>query len=103
MEAGEDGLTRVTRFFACRLELNAVAGLLWILWCVLGGVPVLPRHFSPFVFSFERTRPVPSLRPVLASFTSLLMRQDRGSEATDAVFSLQAEKPFHTGARTGRN
>ena len=42
--------------------------------------------FRPF-FYFERTRPAASMRPPLASFTSLLvMRQGRGSEATDAVF-----------------
>ena len=37
MEAGEYGLTRGTWFFARRLELVAVAGLLWISWCVLDG------------------------------------------------------------------
>ena len=37
MEAGEYGLTRVTCFFARCLEVVAVAGLLWISWCVLGG------------------------------------------------------------------
>ena len=36
MEAGEYGLTRCTCFIARRLELVAVAGLLWISWCVLG-------------------------------------------------------------------
>ena len=30
VEAGEYGLTRGTRLLACRLELDAVAGLLWI-------------------------------------------------------------------------
>ena len=34
MEAGEDGLTRGTRFVAVCLDLVAVAGLLWISWCV---------------------------------------------------------------------
>ena len=38
----------------------------------------------------------------LASFTSLLvMRQGRGSQATEDVFCLQAKKPLHTGVRTG--
>ena len=37
MEAGEYGLTRGTCFVARRLEVVAVAGLLWISWCVLGG------------------------------------------------------------------
>ena len=36
IEAGEYGLTRRTCFVARRLELVAVAGLLWISWCVLG-------------------------------------------------------------------
>ena len=34
MEAGEYGLTDGTRFVARRLEVVAVAGLLWISWCV---------------------------------------------------------------------
>ena len=29
------------------------------------------------------------------------MRQRRGSEATEAVYCLQAKKPLHTGVRTG--
>ena len=35
MEAGKHGLTRRTCFVARRLEVVAVAGLLWISWCVL--------------------------------------------------------------------
>ena len=35
MEAGQYGLTRGTFFVACRLEVVAFAGLLWISWCVL--------------------------------------------------------------------
>ena len=38
MEAGEYGPMRGTCFVAHRLEVVAVAGLLWISWCVLGGV-----------------------------------------------------------------
>ena len=37
MGAGEYGQTRVTCFVARRFEVVAVAGLLWISWCVLGG------------------------------------------------------------------
>ena len=37
MDAGEYGLTRGTCIFARRLELVAVAGMLWLSWCVLGG------------------------------------------------------------------
>ena len=37
LEAGEYRLTRGTCRVAHRLEVVAVAGLLWISWCVLGG------------------------------------------------------------------
>ena len=43
MEAGEYGLKRGTFFVARRPELVAVAGLMWISWCVLGA--------AGFVFS----------------------------------------------------
>ena len=55
---GEYGLTRGTCFLACRLELDAVTGLLWISWCVLGAADV----FSVFFF-FERTLPAASMKP----------------------------------------
>ena len=45
MEAGEYGLTRGTWAFARRLEVVAVAGLLWVSWCVLDGV-----NFSLIIF-----------------------------------------------------
>ena len=59
MEAGEYGLTRGTCFVALarRLELVAVAGLLWLSWCVLGGAYFFVFFFSFFLF-FERTRPL---------------------------------------------
>ena len=47
METGEYGLTRGTRFLAYRLEVVAVAGLVWISWCVLGGA-----DFFVFFFDF---------------------------------------------------
>ena len=50
MEAGEYGLARGTCLFARRLEVVAVAGLLWILLCVLGGAGFLFDYFS---FSFS--------------------------------------------------
>ena len=37
MEAGEYGLTRGACFVARRLEVVAVAGLLWVSWCVFVG------------------------------------------------------------------
>ena len=51
MEAGEYGLTRGTCFLACGLELDAIAGLLWISWCVLGGADFFSVFFFPNFFS----------------------------------------------------
>ena len=51
MEAGEYGLTRGTWFFARCLEVVAVTGLLWILWCVLGGADFFFRVFQVTTFS----------------------------------------------------
>ena len=48
MEAGEYGLTRGTCFVTRCLEVVAVAGLLWISWCVLGAA-----GFRFFFFSFS--------------------------------------------------
>ena len=47
LEAGEYGLTRGTCLFVHRLEVVAVAGLLWISWCVLGAAV-----FCVFLFVF---------------------------------------------------
>ena len=69
MEAGEYGLTRGTCCVVRHLELVAVAGLLWISWCVLGGA----GFFTHFFFFFERTRPAARTRLPLVSFTSLLV------------------------------
>ena len=49
MEAGEYGQTRGTRFVGRRLEVVAVAGLLWISWCVSGGAEFV-CFFSPIYF-----------------------------------------------------
>ena len=57
MDASEYGLTRGTCFVARCLEVIAVAGLLWISWCVLGAADF-------FVFSvgmhFKFVEPEPS-------------------------------------------
>ena len=45
MEAGEYGLTRGTWFFARCLEVVAVAGLLWISWCIFGGADFFSVFF----------------------------------------------------------
>ena len=51
MEAGEYGLTRGTCFLVCPLKLDAVAGLLWISWCVLGGADFSVLFFLDFFSS----------------------------------------------------
>ena len=73
MEAGEHGLTRGTCFFPRRLEVVAVAGLMSISWRVFGGAGFFCVCFFSFFFVFERTRPAASMRPPLASFSSLLV------------------------------
>ena len=50
MEAGEHGLTRGTWFFALRLEVVAVAGRMWVSWCVFSGAGFF-RAFHEFAFS----------------------------------------------------
>ena len=89
MEAGECGLTRGTCFAARHLELVAVAGLLWISWCVLGGAEIFVFFFVSIFFSSNAHGLLLQVRGHLASFTSLLvMRQGRGIEAAEAVFCL---------------
>ena len=56
MEAGEYGLTRGTWYFAHRLEVVAVAGLLWLSRCVFGEV----RFFS---LSTTSTQPMAARDP----------------------------------------
>ena len=74
MEAGEYGLTCGTCFVECRLEFDAVAGLLWISWWVLGGADFCV--FFVRFFSIERTWPAASTRPpslvYLSASTSLV-------------------------------
>ena len=51
MEAGEHGLTRGVRFVAVCLEVVAVAGLMWVSWCVFGGADFFVLFFPRFFFS----------------------------------------------------
>ena len=46
MEGGEYGLTCGTWVFARRLEVVVVAELLWLSWCVLGGVDLFKVFFT---------------------------------------------------------
>ena len=48
MGAGECGRTRGTCFIGRRLEVVTVARLLWISWCVLGGVDFFVLFFLRF-------------------------------------------------------
>ena len=63
MEADECGLTRGTSFVARRLEVVAVAGLLWISWCASGGAGFRSSFFRFLYSYFERTRSAASMRP----------------------------------------
>ena len=53
MEAGEHGLTRGARFVAVCLVVVAVAGLMWVSWCVFGraGFFVLFGYHDQIFFS----------------------------------------------------
>ena len=77
MEVGEYGLTCGTCFITCRLEVVAVAELLWLSWRVLGAEFFRVFRFPIFLFSFERTRPAASMRPPYASFTFLPVFRDK--------------------------
>ena len=70
MEAGEYGLTRGTCFVARRLEVIAVAGLLWI-----SGVFWVRRDFFAFFIGFISSNAHGLLQVCgrLAAFTSLLV------------------------------
>ena len=68
-EAGEYSIRRRTCFFACRLEVTAVAGRLWNSWCVWGGADLL-CFFLFTLFFFERTRPAASMRPTCLIYLS---------------------------------
>ena len=89
MEAREYGLTRGTCFVAQRLKVVAVAGLLWISWCVLDGADFFVFFFR-FFFS-ERTRPASSMRPpcfIYLSTSKLPRTEDQAiSQATGYTLS----------------
>ena len=53
MEAGEGGLTRGRCVITCPLKAVAVAGLLWLSWCVFGGADFFSFLFSAFFFQAE--------------------------------------------------
>ena len=83
MEEGEYGLTRGTCFVARRLEVVAVARLLWISWCVVGAAGFRGGGFVYFS-SNAHTRPAASMRPPCVTYLSTSYeartreRSDRG-------------------------
>ena len=100
MEVDEYGLTRGTCFVAHRLEVAAVAGLLWISWCVLGGSDFFVCFSFLFFFFFERTRPAANMRPPCLVYFSTsnearpMERGDRGR------FAYRPKSLFIPGVRT---
>ena len=101
MESGKYGLTCGTRFVASRPEVVvAVAGLLSISWCVLGGVGLL-RVFFRFVF-VERTRPATNMRhPCLIYLSTSNKARPKEQIEPRPVFAYRQKRPLHTGVRTG--
>ena len=96
-EECEHGLPSGTCLPARRLEVVAVAGLLWIYFVVCFLVSRGISFF--FVFFTSIAHGLLQVRGNRASGTFLLvMRQGRGSEATETVFKGE-KKPHHTGVR----
>ena len=74
MEAGEYGLTCGTCFVARCLEVVAIAGLLWISWCVLGAAGFISFFFFSVFFFFLRSHTACcKYEAALPHFASLLV------------------------------
>ena len=71
METGEYGVMRGACFVARRLKVVAVAGLLWVSWCVLSGADFFV-FFFPIFFPSNAHGLLQALGR-LASFTSILV------------------------------
>ena len=66
MKAGEHGLTRGARFVVVCLEVVAVAGLMWVSWCVFGGArfcSCFSGNHTFFSNSCTSTRPMAARDP----------------------------------------
>ena len=74
------------------LEVVAVAGLLWISWCVLGGAIFFV--FFSVLFFFERTRPAASMRPpcLINLCTSVSMLLTFTSRVICSTYATALEK-----------
>ena len=86
LKAGDCGQKRGTCFAACRLELVAVAGRLWISWRVIGEAGS-PRFFFPFSFS-SNAHGLLQVWGRLASFTSVLVVLEHGEDWISVLFTL---------------
>ena len=101
MEAGNNKLTRGTCFLACRLELNAVAWLLWISWCVSGGMVYFVCIFLSIFFS-SNAHGLLQVLGIIWLITLSTSNETRSRERSDrGYFCLYQKKPLHTGVRTG--
>ena len=70
MEADEYGQTRGARFVAVRLEVVAVAGLMWVSWCVFVGADFfLVFQATTFSNSCTNTRPLAARDPEQSAST----------------------------------
>ena len=89
MEAGEYGLTRGTCFVARRLEVVAVAGLVWI-YFVACFFSVWWDFVLLLSFCFLRTHTACCKHEAASCliYLSTSNEQGRGSEATEAVFCV---------------
>ena len=99
MEAGECGRTRRTCFIARRLEVTAVAGLLWISWCVLGAADFLIFFPSSDAHGLLQVsiRPSPHL-PLLVSINSI----KRSSQQDQYLEKQQAESSSSSSCRSNK-
>ena len=99
--AGEHGLTLGTCFTARHLKLVAVAGLLWVSWCVLGAAGFRVVVVFQFFF-FERTRPAASMRPsCLISLSTSNEKMPRERSNRSRFLPLRQKSPFTPGCVQG--
>ena len=88
------------RCVARRLEVVAVAGLLWISSRVFGAARL--RFFR---FIFERIRPAASMRPpcllhLSASNEDVFFLESKQPHHKEVVFACKAKRPLHVRVRT---
>ena len=100
MEADDYGLTRGTCFVARRLEVVAVAGVLWISWCVWVG-RISSCFFFMDVFFFERTQSAASMRPPCFIYLSTSNEARPRGRSDRGRFFLRQKSLFIPGSVQG--